>query len=101
MDALGDDKVTLEQLRIGSENNMAISPEETRDHVCMCTSDPKIPRPRNGKQASLMSSSVFPIVTSSTSPSLFSSHLGASTKMSGLDLPGFRQVLDSSPGIAR
>jgi hypothetical protein len=48
VDALEEDKVKLEQMQPGAPR--AIAMDESRDHVCLCTSDPKIPRPRNGKQ---------------------------------------------------
>ncbi|KAK0389707.1 hypothetical protein NLU13_3280 [Sarocladium strictum] len=45
LDALEEDKVKLEQMHPGAPRAIAI--DEQRDHVCLCTSDPKIPRPRN------------------------------------------------------
>ena len=46
IDMLEGDNVKSEQAwKAGSSNS---TKNDQRDHVCLCTSDPKIPRPRNG-----------------------------------------------------
>lgn len=47
VDGLEEDNVKLEQLPPGGFRGAMA--DEQRDHVCLCTADPKIPRPRNGK----------------------------------------------------